>query len=69
MLEDHLRARLRERDILLMTHIVLGYPSFDDSRRIGRKMGDLGGDLDFSAVEVGGLGDGFVYLCFFDFLR
>jgi len=45
MLEDHLRTRLRERDILLMTHIVLGYPSFDDSRRIVEAMVEAGVDL------------------------
>lgn len=45
MLEDHLRARLRERDILLMTHIVLGYPSFDDSRRLVEAMVEAGVDL------------------------
>ena len=45
MLEDHLRARLRERDILLMTHIVLGYPSFDDSLRVVESMVEAGVDL------------------------
>ena len=45
MLEEHLRARLRERDILLMTHIVLGYPSFDDSRRVVEAMVEAGVDL------------------------
>ena len=45
MLEAHLRARLRERDILLMTHIVLGYPSFDDSRRVVEAMVEAGVDL------------------------
>ena len=45
MLEDHLRARLRERDILLMTHIVLGYPSFDDSWRAVEAMVEAGVDL------------------------
>ncbi len=34
MLELYLRKRLDEKDILLMTHIVLGYPSFDDNLRI-----------------------------------
>ena len=34
MLEEMIRQRSRERDILLMTHIVLGYPSFDDSMRM-----------------------------------
>jgi tryptophan synthase alpha chain len=45
MLEDHLRARLAERDILLMTHIVLGYPSFDDSLRVVEAMVEAGVDL------------------------
>ncbi len=34
MLESYLREKLNEKDILLMTHIVLGYPSFEDSFRI-----------------------------------
>ena len=45
MLEEHLRARLAERDILLMTHIVLGYPSFDDSLRVVESMLEAGVDL------------------------
>jgi len=45
MLEDLLRERLRERDILLMTHIVLGYPSFDESRRVVEAMVQAGVDL------------------------
>lgn len=45
MLEDYLRARLRERDILLMTHIVLGYPRFDDSLRVVESMVESGVDL------------------------
>ncbi len=45
MLEEHLRARLSEREILLMTHIVLGYPSFDDSLRLVESMVDAGVDL------------------------
>lgn len=45
MLEDHLRARLSEREILLMTHIVLGYPSFDDSLRMVESMVEAGVDL------------------------
>jgi tryptophan synthase alpha chain len=44
-LEAYLRDRLRERDILLMTHIVLGYPSFDDSLRVVESMVDAGVDL------------------------
>ena len=34
MLESYIRNRLEEKDILLMTHIVMGYPSVDDSLRI-----------------------------------
>jgi len=45
MLEEYLRQRLRERDILLMTHIVLGYPSFDDSLRVVESMVEAGVDL------------------------
>ena len=45
MLESYLRSRLNEKDILLMTHIVLGYPSFDDSLRIIEEMVEAGVDL------------------------
>ena len=45
MLERHLRARLEEREILLMTHIVLGYPSFDDSLRVVESMVEAGVDM------------------------
>jgi tryptophan synthase alpha chain len=45
MLEESLRARLRERDILLMTHIVLGYPSFEDSLRVVEAMVEAGVDV------------------------
>ena len=45
MLESYIRNRLEEKDILLMTHIVLGYPSFDDSLRIIETMVDAGVDL------------------------
>ena len=34
MLEARIRQARAEKPILLMTHIVLGYPSFDDSRRL-----------------------------------
>ena len=34
MLESYLQHRTEEKEILLMTHIVLGYPSFDDSMEI-----------------------------------
>jgi len=45
VLESYLRARLDKKDILLMTHIVLGYPSFEDSFRIIRAMVEAGIDL------------------------
>ena len=45
MLESYLRARLDKKDILLMTHIVLGYPSFEDSFRIIGAMVEAGVDL------------------------
>ncbi len=45
MLESYLRKRREGRDILLMTHIVLGYPNFDDSLRIIDSMVEAGVDL------------------------
>ncbi len=45
MLEAYLRERLAEREILLMTHIVLGYPSFEDSLAVVESMVEAGVDL------------------------
>jgi len=45
MLADTIRERRRDRDILLMTHIVIGYPSFDASLRVVEHMVDAGVDL------------------------
>jgi len=45
MLEDYLRKRREERDILLMTHIVLGYPSFAECRDVIAAMVDAGVEL------------------------
>jgi len=45
MLEPYLKNRLNEKDILLMTHIVLGYPSLEDSFRIIEAMVRAGVDL------------------------
>lgn len=45
MLETTLRERLRERDLLLMTHIVIGHPNFDDSLRVVESMVEAGVDL------------------------
>jgi tryptophan synthase alpha chain len=44
-LESYLKTRLEEKEILLMTHIVLGYPSFVDSFRIIEAMVEAGVDL------------------------
>jgi tryptophan synthase alpha chain len=44
-LESYIRERLNQKDILLMTHIVLGYPSFEDSFRIIETMVEAGVDL------------------------
>jgi len=45
MLEAAIRARRERKDLLLMTHIVLGYPSFDDSLRVVESMVEAGVDL------------------------
>jgi tryptophan synthase alpha chain len=45
MLESYIRARLDEKPILLMTHIVIGYPSLEASMEIVRTMVAAGGDL------------------------
>ncbi len=45
MLENIIRQKRENNDILLMTHIVLGYPSFDDSLRIVEAMVEAGVDL------------------------
>lgn len=37
-LEQQLRNRLEKKEILLMTHIVLGYPSFEVNREVIRQM-------------------------------
>jgi tryptophan synthase alpha chain len=45
MLESYIKERRRKKDILLMTHIVMGYPSFEDSYEIVRQMVKAGVDL------------------------
>ena len=45
MLKDFLKKSLNEKEILLMTHIVLGYPSFEDSFKIIEAMVQAGVDL------------------------
>ena len=45
MLKSYVRSRLSEKKILLMTHIVIGYPSLAASMEIVRTMVDAGVDL------------------------
>jgi tryptophan synthase alpha chain len=45
MLESYLKNRLKEKEILLMTHIVLGYPTFEYSFKIIEAMVKTGVDL------------------------
>lgn len=44
LLEKSLRSRLKKNNILLMTHIVLGYPSFDTNRLVIEQMVENGVD-------------------------
>lgn len=45
MLEGYIKNRLKEKEILLMTHIVIGYPSFEASYDIVKNMVEAGVDL------------------------
>lgn len=45
MLETYIKERQQHKDILLMTHIVMGYPSFEDSYEIVKQMVAAGVDL------------------------
>jgi tryptophan synthase alpha chain len=45
MLECYLEKRRRQRDILLMTHVVMGHPDFDTSLRLVDSMVSSGVDL------------------------
>jgi len=45
MLEAYIRKRRETKDILLMTHIVLGYPDFETSLELARTMVAAGVDL------------------------
>ena len=45
MLEQKLREAMSKKDILLMTHIVLGYPNFEDSLRVVESMVEAGVDI------------------------
>lgn len=45
MLESYIKDRRNTKEILLMTHIVMGYPSFEDSFEIVKQMVEAGVDL------------------------
>lgn len=45
MLESHIRERRKSRDILLMTHMVIGYPSLEESLALVETMVEAGVDL------------------------
>ena len=45
MLEEYINERLQKKEILLMTHIVMGYPSFEASLQIVESMVAAGVDL------------------------
>ncbi|MBL0715595.1 MAG: tryptophan synthase subunit alpha, partial [Desulfosarcina sp.] len=45
MLENYLRNQLKNKKILLMTHIVVGYPSFEASMNLVETMVHAGVDL------------------------
>jgi tryptophan synthase alpha chain len=45
MLDKYIRERLELKDILLMTHIVAGYPSYEDSVEIVKAMEESGVDI------------------------
>jgi len=44
-LEQYIRERLKEKDILIMTHIVIGYPSYEECFQLVETMVDAGVDL------------------------
>ncbi len=50
VLESYIRNKLEKKDILLMTHIVLGYPSFDDSLRTIEAM--VTADVDLIELQI-----------------
>ncbi len=49
-LEEQLRKQLETKDILLMTHIVLGYPSLDVNREVIRQM--VGNGVDCIEMQI-----------------
>jgi len=50
VLENHLKQRRRQRDVLLMTHIVIGYPDFDRSMQTVEAMVEA--DVDLIELQI-----------------
>ncbi|MGI6655598.1 MAG: tryptophan synthase subunit alpha [Desulfobulbus sp.] len=50
ILEQELRRRLQDKPILVMTHLVLGYPSFDVNREVVRQM--AAGGVDCIELQI-----------------
>lgn len=44
-IEQYIKAQREKKELLLMTHIVLGYPSYDESMRVVEAMVEAGVDL------------------------
>ena len=44
-LDNDIQKRLADKDILLMTHLVLGYPSFDVNKKVIKQMVENGVDV------------------------
>lgn len=45
MLEHYIQAKREKQDILLMTHLVLGYPSFEENRKLIAQMIEAGVEM------------------------
>lgn len=45
MLKEYIDRRKSEKDILLMTHLVLGYPSFEENSKVIEAMASAGVEL------------------------
>ena len=44
-LQAYIEERLKERKVLLMTHLIAGYPSLEENWRMLEIMGEVGVDL------------------------
>ena len=44
-IEKYIEERLKERKVLLMTHLIAGFPSLEENWRMLEIMGEVGVDL------------------------